>query len=342
MSSTMKDIAKLAGVSQQAVSAVFNGAKTIRISASTRQRVLDAAHRLSYVPNRLSSALRTKSSGLLALVLPWNNPELMESVEQEAYRHGFKLLTLFSTYPGTDRERAAIEAVLGWHVDGLIWLPYAKDDDYYSYLPGILEKNSTQVLFLQRRLPGFTADFIGTDYFSGIRRVVEHLLECGFTDLCYIAYNSSFPLKHQRPAYFQSIVGASGRVLSVDAQDSANIQELLPALNFPGVGIICDSDSIAVLLIDELRKRDIQTGTDCGVVSIGDHKVLEIMFVGELVRPTLTSVRQNSSVQGELAARILLNRVQNPAIPTSDILLEMPFTIRNSTVQESKKKKKEN
>lgn len=68
MATTIKDVAKYAGVGVGTVSRVLNGGKSV--NEKTSQRVLDAIKALNFVPNKMASRLRTDESGLLALLVP--------------------------------------------------------------------------------------------------------------------------------------------------------------------------------------------------------------------------------------------------------------------------------
>ena len=102
-----------------------------------------------------STSLRRQRSGLLLLILPWDNPELMEVMAQEAYRLGYRLMTNFLTRPDLDREIALLNNSLDWQVEGLFWLPYANLSAYPELLLQRLRGNKARLVFMQRRLPDF-------------------------------------------------------------------------------------------------------------------------------------------------------------------------------------------
>ena len=67
---TIKDVAKLAGVTPAVVSRVINKDKTLNIKEDTRERINKAISELNYKTNLIAKSLRTKSSGTAAIVIP--------------------------------------------------------------------------------------------------------------------------------------------------------------------------------------------------------------------------------------------------------------------------------
>ena len=120
---TQRDVARLAGVSQAAVSIVLTGAGTPSISADTWQRITDAAHELGYVPNRFAQALRTNRSMTIACLVPDITnpfyPALIRGVQSVADGMNYDLITI-STDGLAERERHFLDWALQGRVDGVI------------------------------------------------------------------------------------------------------------------------------------------------------------------------------------------------------------------------------
>src|SRR5660397_67828 len=92
----LTDVAALAAVSPAAASRVLSGDKTVRVSEATRERVLDAARELDYVPNHAGRSLRTSRNSTIALIVPDVTStvfaELANGAEQEAAAHGLAIM----------------------------------------------------------------------------------------------------------------------------------------------------------------------------------------------------------------------------------------------------------
>lgn len=75
---TLETIAQMSNVSRGAGSLVLRNPDHPRFAKETRERILEAARKLNYVPNRMASGLRRGQSRFVSLMVPWNTPELLE------------------------------------------------------------------------------------------------------------------------------------------------------------------------------------------------------------------------------------------------------------------------
>ncbi|GGJ05340.1 LacI family transcriptional regulator [Shewanella hanedai] len=120
---TIRDVAKLAGVSTTTVSHVLN--KTRFVSAEGKAKVEDAVMQLNYVPNTVARSLKGGSSRVLGmLVTDSNNPfyaDLIQWVDQVAYRHGYNLI-LCNTQGNIERAKDYMSMLSQRRVDGMLMM----------------------------------------------------------------------------------------------------------------------------------------------------------------------------------------------------------------------------
>lgn len=88
---------------------------------------------------------------LLGLMLPWNEPEVMDSIERIASENGFKLLIQFTAHPRSGMEQAALQSFLNWNVEGIIWEPSSSDDASFLPLLDKIKKEKRSLVMLERR-----------------------------------------------------------------------------------------------------------------------------------------------------------------------------------------------
>src|SRR5688500_6421139 len=121
--STIKDIARRAGVSTATVSYVLNGTRTV--SPERHQRVLAAIAELRYRPNAIAQSLRRKQTRTIGLVIPDNsNPffaEVAKGVEDAGYEAGVSVI-LCNSDSSFDRELRYMELLQDKRVDGVIFI----------------------------------------------------------------------------------------------------------------------------------------------------------------------------------------------------------------------------
>jgi len=119
---SMKDVARLAGVSVSTASRVIN--QSVLVDKATKLKVEKAVKELNFKPNLLANGLRLKSGNLIGLVVPEfeHNQALVRfvSCEQSAVQHGFNLI-LGNNHNNQDDEEKFIDSLIRRHVDGIVF-----------------------------------------------------------------------------------------------------------------------------------------------------------------------------------------------------------------------------
>ena len=117
---TLKDVAKLAGVSPSTVSRTLSG--TIFVEEKTRERVMKAVEELQYHPSMTARALKAGKSYTFALMVPDINslyyPEIMRSMEKYAAEQGYTIL-LCNNSEDLEKERRSTDLMISKGVDGI-------------------------------------------------------------------------------------------------------------------------------------------------------------------------------------------------------------------------------
>lgn len=339
MAVTLKDVAADCGVSPSAVSQVLRSHHACRVSPAARERILASARRLGYRPNHISTSLRRQRSGLLSLILPWNNPELMEVMEQEAYRLGYRLMTNFLTRPDLDREIALLNNSLDWQVEGLFWLPYADLSAYPELLLQRLRGSKARIVFMQRRLPDVPGCLVGTDYRQGMRDAIAHVQDQGYRHVVFLGTPLNFEIKSQRQNYIQTECRERGlpcetilldNLPGSDASASLVLSCLQTIKTFP-YAIFCDNDSLAVHAVHALQKMNVDIPGQVGLIANGDQLVLGHFRLGDITTPSLTALSTDYTSQGRLAISRMVQMLKDNTAAPPDVWLPLPFRPRTST-----------
>ena len=159
---TVKDIAAAVGVSVATVSNVLN--ERPNVGAVTRRKVLAAARRLGYRPNRAAQAMRTGRTRAIGLVLPdLTNPffpELAQAVESKARSLGL-VVCLIDSQNSVQGESDGFALLMQHAVDGVIWCPLGPRS------PGSLKSISGPIVLIDRPRPGYAV--VHSNYLQGGR-----------------------------------------------------------------------------------------------------------------------------------------------------------------------------
>lgn len=290
---------------------------------------------LGYRPNNLSVGLRRQRSDLLSLILPWNNPELMDTVEQEAFRHGFRVMVNFTTHPDASREISTLDYALDWHVDGIIWLPFA---DIESYPPRLLERlrdSNVKTIFLQRRLPEMPGSLLGIDYKGGIRKMIAHLAS-RYRKILYVSTKSWFELKNQRKQFLAEEmqkydIEYEPISLSTECGFAGEIAAILESRRHYPMAMVCDIDWMALDALEVARRMQIDIPRQLGVVTIGDHRIGGYHHLSDITYPKLSALRVDYHLQGIKAVQNIVKMI-NQHDCSEDELLPVSLIIRDSVI----------
>ena len=178
MATTIKDVAKYAGVGIGTVSRVINNEKSVGIE--TRKRILEAMKALDYSPNNMASQLRRKETRIIALLVPVvNHPffaKLAYFVEDEADRFGYSTI-LVSSQQRVDKETEIIKRIKHKKVDGAVFVThYMHNEDDLKDCP---------IISIDRVL-GKNIPYVTSDNYEATKKAVRYMIERGAKKVGFI------------------------------------------------------------------------------------------------------------------------------------------------------------
>lgn len=261
---TSTDVAKLAQVSQSAVSRTFTPGASV--SDATRVRVLEAARRLGYRPNAHARSLTTGRSKIIGLVMASLNnlfyPPALEQLARQLQRDGYHLLMFFAESESADD---VIDQILQYHVDGLVLATTTLS----SNLAQQCADASIPVVLFNRVMAGpATASWaqavssVRSDNYNGGRALAHFLAESGHQRCAYIAGSAASSTNLERERGFTEGLAEKGLPVWAKANgayDQAVAREATLAL-FSGPAphpdaVFAASDHMAFSVIDTLRSE---------------------------------------------------------------------------------------
>jgi len=315
------DVAKIAGVAPITVSRAINTPN--QLSAETLRKVRAAIERTGFVPNLLAGGLASSRSHLIAAIVPSvTTPVFQDTIgalTDTFTAAGFQLMLGQSAY-SAEREDELLTAIVGRRTDGIVLVGIERTANARQMLiaSGIPVVETWDLTLTPiDMLVGFSHEAIGAS-------VADYLLARGRRHIGLItatderalrrAKGMSEALARRQP----EALLRDGRITSDPPGTIAHGQQGLAALleRHPHVdAIFCSSDTIALGVMHEARRRNIRIPEQIALVGHGD------LNFAPFVVPSLTSVRVNSRAIGELAARYLIQRIQGeePAARVTDV-----------------------
>ncbi|PAR35549.1 substrate-binding domain-containing protein [Vibrio metoecus] len=327
---TMKDIARLAGVSTSTVSHVIN--KSRFVSDEIAERVNNAAQQLNYAPSALARSLkmnRTKTIGML--VTTSTNPffgEVVKGVERSCYHKGYNLI-LCNTEGDNQRMKASINTLLQKRVDGLLLMCSTLEGerlDVFDRYPDI------PVVVMDWGPILFASDKIQDNSLQGGYMAAKHLIECGHKDIGCI----TGPLiRHQAQMRYEGYKRALAEagiainpdwIVESDFECEGGYQafEKLYQRNKLPSALFVSNDMMAMGVIQAASQRGLRVPDDLSLIGYDD------VHIAKFMTPALTTIHQPKYRLGKAAVDTLLYRLENPDTTAQVVQLEPTLVVRSS------------
>ncbi len=312
---SIRDVAKLAGVSPATVSRVMNG--TVNVDDDKKEKVLRAIRETGFRPNELARALYKKSSRIIGVIVPnIENPffnELARAVEEEAYRNRYKIL-LCNSNDNTEKEFMNIQMLAQMKADGIIIVTNSDNTGQ------VIADCQLPVVVVDRRLTnsGQTA-YVESDHYKGGQMAVSHLIECGCRNIVFLRgplWLSSGLWRYRGYQEICSKYGMQERWIDCqyDYEDGLRAaRELIT--QYPDTdGIIASNDMVAIATYKILSGQGYRVPEDVQIIGFDN-----IRF-SWLFTPELTTVIQPIMDMGALAVQIIMKHRQGLPFQKENIL----------------------
>jgi DNA-binding LacI/PurR family transcriptional regulator len=323
---TMQDVADHVGVSKALVSMVFR--RVTGPSAETRQRVLEAAEKLGYRPNRSAALLSLRRSHLIGVMANIRNTfhaELVEDIVAEADTFGYEVV-LGAVTP-THGETAVVNTLLDFRCEALILLGPELEDARLAELG-----DRSPVVVVGRRIPSPAIDVVRTADGRGIGRVVDHLVELGHRRISHLSGGSGTIPNDRKSGYIRTMkrhgLADAIDIIDGDFTEQAGIlaaRELLRRKKRP-TAVCAANDRSAIGLLDELRRSGVDVPGGIAVAGYDDSVLAQLAHID------LTTVSQEPRQQAERAVKAVVERLDDDRRERVDVLLEPRLVIRHTTV----------
>lgn len=322
---TSVDVARLAKVSQSAVSRAFSPGASV--SEETRERVFAAARELGYRPNVLARAVISGRSRLIAILVAYLDnhfyPLVLELLSRALQARGYQVL-LFMTETG--RQDEVVQKMLQYQVEGIVMASATLS----SSLARECAKTGTPVLLFNRYVPSLPVSSVTSDNIEGGRLLAHLLAGGGHRRIAFIAGQEDSSTSRDREAGFYKGLGECGMTAShrgVGAYTAAGaVAAARRMLDGPGPpdAIFVANDHMAFPVMDEVRRRGLRIPEDLSIVGYDD--VPEAGWGGY----ALTTVSQPAAAMVDAAVTILLEQVESSDVQRRAAVLPCRLVVRGS------------
>jgi LacI family transcriptional regulator len=328
---TIRDVARVSGVSPMTVSRVINESE--RVSPETRQRVEHAIAELGYVPNRHARGLSRRRTGTIAVIVPdVANPFftlIVRAAEEVARRADYRVL-LCDTRADVTVERDVISEMIAHRVEGIVIAPVS--DRSSAHLQQ-LARFGVPFVLIDRTVSGVEADVVLGDSSGGAQQLVEHLIGLGHRRIGMIVETDDVSTARDRRHGYEAALEAAGITVdpklvteaTVDPEGGVEGMRRLLALDEPPTAVFTVNNLVALGAIEAVRSAGLEVPDDVALVCFDDIEYASRLY------PFLTAMEQPAETFGALGTQLLLERIEGRGSERKRmVVLPGQFTVRRS------------
>ncbi|MGD6872416.1 LacI family DNA-binding transcriptional regulator [Sutcliffiella horikoshii] len=331
---TIKDIARVAGVSVTTVSRALNGYSDV--NKKTRQRIEEVAKELNYSPNTVARSLVMKKSKTIGLLVSDMNREgvkdnftfeVLCGINEASANSDYDLV-LFSTTSSKQSQKTYTQLCRERRVDGVI-LQGIKTDD--PYLQEVVESDIPCVL-VDIPQESETVGYVTTDNVEGAKKAVAHLIERGHKNIAMINGHEKADVSIRRLQGYMEVLNnekvpyrpewiKNGDFKEKVAEEVA--MELLT--EHPEItAVFCASDLMGLGVLKAVNKIGKKVPDDIAVIGYDD------IMLASYANPSLSTIRQDKFKLGFEAAVLLIDMLEGREQSHARII-DTELIIREST-----------
>lgn len=330
--STIKEIARRAGVSYSTVSRALNDKKGVK--PDLRGVIKKIADDISYWPNSSAKALVEKRVGVIGLIIPqtgefaFQNPfysRMLLGISEVANRHDYSLML------SINEKKSYTAPYFRRLVDGVIVISNRLDDEHVAEL----EKKAVPSVVVPGFLEGTGIDIpsVNSENYRSVYRAVCYLLDLGHRRIAFILGLPNSKYSVERFSAFQAAFRDHGLahdpkyVVESDFSKTDGFRLMGRLLDLPERPscVICINDSVTPGALHQITLRGLRVPEDLSVLAIGSGGTLD------LFQPHLTFIDTSVKQIGQTAARMLIELLEKGSIAERHVVVPSELIIRDST-----------
>ncbi len=331
MAISIKDIARLAGVSHSTVSRALRNSPLI--PAETTQRIQRIAKDAGYSASAVARSLVTRKTQAIGVVVtsiadPFNG-EVVAGIEEVANQHGYSVI-LANSQADPEREITVVQSFQERRVDGIL---VASSRVGALYVP-LLSELSIPIVLINNQHPSDFVYSVRIDNVEGAGRATRHLIELGHTKIAYVGDQFGLQSDTQRFAGFEEAMAQArlpvrqefvvrGDGKPEGARNAA--RKLLSGRHRP-TAIFCYNDMSALGVMEQAAECGLSIPAELSIVGFDD------IFFAALLQPPLTTVHQPMKEIGHRAMALLLGLLRGEKAE-KNLILSGELVVRGSTAR---------
>ncbi|MBS4205684.1 LacI family DNA-binding transcriptional regulator [Lederbergia citrea] len=333
MNYTIKDIAKMAGVSPSTVSKIMNNSGSI--SNKTKEKVNKVIEETGYQPTFSAKSLATKKSNLIGLIyagkvnVDFTHPffnEVITSFKKSIGHLGYDII-MFSNEQFYQGQGSYLARCRHFHVDGCLIIAGEEIEDAIYEL---VEKN-IPCIGIDLELNGPSSSFVMTDNINLSRKVIQHLYMHSVRNIGFIGGKRDSAIAMLREKGFLEAMNQLGLELNKDwiqygdfheESGYAAMKQILQKEPYPQA-VFATSDMMAFGALRAINESGLKVPEDIRLIGCDDIEACQYSH------PKLTTVKQDKEKLGKLAASMLNDLIHGKTL-LNPVFIDSELIVRDS------------
>jgi LacI family transcriptional regulator len=307
--STIKDVARQAGVSITTVSHVIN--ETRFVSEKLTQKVYDAMSDLNYRPNIIARSLRSGRTKTIGLVIPdISNPyfaDFSRRIEDKGYEYGYNVI-LCNTDENLAKEERYVDGLISKQVDGLIFFSSGVNKSFKDNP----NKGDIPIVVTDRESEGIASDVVLIDNYQGGYEATSYLISIGHRRIACISGPSMVRPSAQRVDGYLKALDEAGipfddallRMGDFRYYGGEEQMKIIMKLPEPPTAVFACNDMMALGAIRTIREAGCSVPDDYSIVGFDNTPL------SKYVSPQLTTISQPVKEMADLAVELLIEKIK--------------------------------
>lgn len=327
MGTTIKDIAKIVGVSPSTVSRVLND--TASISEETKNKIYKTIKEMDYHPNSGARNLAHGSTRTIGLVVNAEDEKTFSNsffnrsvyaIENIMQSQSYNLLI---TNDSGDEKSPISMLVYEKKVDGLIVPPSSMNERLFNFLT---KEKFPYVVLGQPELDDTNISWVDIDNAEGSKKAVEHLKGQGYKHIAIVVENSATIFSKKRIEGYKQSISENTEVLIIESTSLIHDESIITAVKGGSIdAFICADNEIAYHMLCLLKQESINVPGQVGIVTFDNYPLAEYMD------PPLTAIDVNTFLLGERAAQLLISTLRKNLNENVHELIGTNIIVRRSS-----------
>ena len=333
---SLKDIARIAGVSPSTVSFVLNGkAKQMRISETLASKIMEVAKKEGYHPNPVAVSLRTGKSQILGLIVETISGNFFASlsriIEEEAARFGYKIV-----YTSTENKLQKGKELIGMlaqrQVDGYIITPTPGMEQDINDLIA----DNKPVVLMDSYFPGIDVPHVLVNNYEGVKKGMTHLIEKGYRRIGFVTVDLHLVQMEERLKAYHDTMHNEGLstdnlvlTLKYEEEKESGIQQVTDFIkNTPELeAVFFATNYLGLLGLEGIHRLGLKLPDDLAMICFDDHDVFR------LYPPGITCIQQPAEEIAKTALALLMDQLGkgNGILAETKIEISPGLVVRGTT-----------